>query len=75
LTSAAVGSDHEAQLQAARAWRLWESQTITLLPDPSAKAKNGDGDGEYALAFARIENHGGQSGAEQIPLALIEGVS
>jgi len=39
----------------------------------TAKAKNGDG--EYALAFTHIENHGGQSGAEQIPLARIEGVS
>ncbi len=50
-----VGTDREAQLQAARAWSLWEGQTITLLPDASAKAKYGDG--EYALAFARIENH------------------
>lgn len=50
-----VGDDREAQLQAARAWSLWEGQTITLLPDPGAKAKYGDG--EYALAFARIENH------------------
>ena len=50
-----VGTDRDAQLQAARAWSLWEGQTITLLPDASAKAKYGDG--EYALAFARIENH------------------
>ena len=50
-----VGTVRDAQLQAARAWSLWEGQTITLLPDASAKAKYGDG--EYALAFARIENH------------------
>ncbi len=50
-----VGDDRAAQLQAARAWSLWEGQTITLLPDAGAIAKYGDG--EYALAFARIENH------------------
>ena len=50
-----VGDDVAAQLQAARAWSLWEGQTITLLPNASAKLKYGEGD--YALAFARIENH------------------
>ena len=50
-----VGDDVAARLEAARAWSLWEGQTITLLPDPAAVAKYGDG--EYALAFARIENH------------------
>ena len=29
-----VGSDRKAQLEAARAWSLWEGETITLLPDP-----------------------------------------
>ncbi len=50
-----TGTDKEVQLQAARAWSLWEGQTITLLPDAGAKVKYGEGD--YALAFARIENH------------------
>ena len=50
-----VGDDLAARIDAARAWSLWEGQTITLLPDPAAIAKYGDG--EYALAFARIENH------------------
>jgi proline iminopeptidase len=50
-----TGPDLQAQIDAARAWSLWEGQTITLLPDPAAKLKYGDG--EYALAFARIENH------------------
>ena len=50
-----VGDEVTARLEAARAWSLWEGQTITLLPDPAAIAKYGDG--EYALAFARIENH------------------
>jgi proline iminopeptidase len=39
-----VGPDRAAQLAAARAWSLWEGQT-----------KHGDDD--FALAFARIENH------------------
>ena len=50
-----VGDDVAARLEAACAWSLWEGQTITLLPDQAAVAKYGDG--EYALAFARIENH------------------
>jgi proline iminopeptidase len=50
-----VGSDRAAQLAAARAWSLWEGQTITLLPDPAFTALHGDDD--FALAFARIENH------------------
>ena len=50
-----VSNDVGVRLEAARAWSLWEGQTITLLPDPAAVAKYGDA--EYALAFARIENH------------------
>ena len=50
-----VGSNLASQLACARAWSLWEGQTITLLPDPAGAAKHG-GD-EFALAFARIENH------------------
>ena len=42
-------------MRAARAWSTWEAETITLLPDPQLVSKYG-GD-EFALAFARIENH------------------
>ncbi|MDM0031795.1 prolyl aminopeptidase [Variovorax sp. J22P271] len=50
-----TGDDPARQLEAARAWSLWEGQTITLLPDPSIAAAHDDG--HFALAFARIENH------------------
>ena len=50
-----VGTDPEAQLEAAKAWSLWEGQTITLLPDP--ELSSGFSDPQFALAFARIENH------------------
>jgi len=47
--------DRETQLAAARAWSLWEGETITLLPEPDTSDKFGED--EFALAFARIENH------------------
>lgn len=50
-----AGSDTERQLEAARAWSIWEGETITLLPDPSIAAAHGDD--HFALAFARLENH------------------
>lgn len=50
-----TGPDRDAQLRAARAWSLWEGETITLLPDEDTAAPFGED--EYALAFARIENH------------------
>src|SRR5690606_5960709 len=50
-----TGDDRKAQVEAARAWSLWEGETITLLPDPETSGKFGEDD--YALAFARIENH------------------
>jgi len=50
-----VGSDQSAQLEAAKAWALWEGETITLLPDPGTSS--GFHDPHFALAFARIENH------------------
>jgi proline iminopeptidase len=47
--------DREVRLAAARAWSLWEGETITLLPDPTfSEIFSGD---EFAIAFARIENH------------------
>ena len=50
-----VGAYRAAQLEAAKAWSVWEGQTIRLLPDAANKAKHEQDD--YALAFARIENH------------------
>ena len=49
------GDDVEAQLAAAKAWAIWEGETITLLPDPELSAPFRDG--RFALAFARLENH------------------
>jgi proline iminopeptidase len=50
-----VGSDSKAQMEAALAWSLWEGETITLLPEPETSDKFGEDD--FAIAFARIENH------------------
>ena len=50
-----IGNNQAEQLAAARAWSLWEGQTLTLLPDPNAAVKHGDDN--FALAFSRIENH------------------
>ncbi len=50
-----VGDNREEQLAAARAWSLWEGQTITLQPSQAAAAQHGSD--QFALAFARIENH------------------
>lgn len=50
-----TGPDRAAQLAAARAWSVWEHETITLLHNPDYAAQAAADD--YALAFARIENH------------------
>ena len=50
-----TGDDPVAQLEAAKAWSLWEGETITLLPSPALSEQHG-GD-HFAIAFARIENH------------------
>lgn len=50
-----TGADRDKQIEAARAWSVWEAETITLLPDPDISAKHDEG--HFALAFARIENH------------------
>lgn len=50
-----TGDDPVAQLEAAKAWTIWEGETITLLPDADFAAPFQDG--HYALAFARIETH------------------
>ncbi|ABQ70748.1 prolyl aminopeptidase [Rhizorhabdus wittichii] len=50
-----TGTDPAAQIEAAKAWSLWEGETITLLP--SAALTDQHGDDHFAIAFARIENH------------------
>jgi proline iminopeptidase len=47
--------DPAVQLEAAKAWSIWEGTAISLLPDPARVAKFGQDD--YAIAFARIECH------------------
>ena len=60
--------DRAVQLEAARAWALWEGETGTLLPQP--EVTNGFRNDDFALAFARIENHyfvhGGWFGEDQL---------
>lgn len=50
-----VSEDRDTRIIAAREWSRWEGETITLLPDPAVS--NAFYDDDYALAFARIENH------------------
>ena len=50
-----VDPDRAVQLAAAKAWSLWEGETITLLPNPAYS--DSFAEDEFALAFARIENH------------------
>jgi proline iminopeptidase len=50
-----IGSNAAVQLQAAKAWSIWEGETITLLP--SQDLSSAFADAHFALAFARIENH------------------
>lgn len=50
-----TGDDEAVRLNAAKAWTIWEGETITLLPEPEFSAPFADG--HYALAFARIETH------------------
>ena len=50
-----TGADRAEQIRCARAWSMWEGETITLLPEPETSGKFGED--EFAIAFARIENH------------------
>lgn len=50
-----VDPDRDVRLAAAKSWSIWEGETITLLPEPSTSDQFGED--EFALAFARIENH------------------
>lgn len=50
-----TGPDPAARLAAAKAWSIWEGETITLIENPAYSAQHlAD---HFALAFARIENH------------------
>jgi len=50
-----VGADAQEQLEAARAWSIWEGATSSLWPNP--ERANQFGSPGFALAFARIEAH------------------
>ncbi|MGC4251946.1 MAG: prolyl aminopeptidase, partial [Sphingobium sp.] len=50
-----TGGDPTARIAAAKAWSVWEGETIRLLPDDDLSATHEADD--FALAFARIENH------------------
>lgn len=50
-----VSEDRAVRLEAAKAWSVWEGSTLTLLPDPGMSRAFGADD--FAIAFARIENH------------------
>ena len=50
-----TGPSRDVRIEAAKAWSLWEGETITLLPNEAMTEQHGDD--EFALAFARIENH------------------
>ena len=50
-----MSTDAQVQLEAAKAWTIWEGETITLLPNAHFSATHSDP--HFALAFARLENH------------------
>ncbi len=50
-----TSSDARVQLEAARAWSIWEGTTLSLMPEPERILRFGAD--AYALAFARIESH------------------
>ena len=50
-----TGDDRAEQIRCAKAWSMWEGETITLLPEPSTSDVFGEED--YAIAFARLETH------------------
>lgn len=50
-----TSDDKATRIAAAKAWSMWEGETITLLPEPATSDHFGED--EFADAFARIENH------------------
>ncbi|MEY9215489.1 prolyl aminopeptidase [Thermobifida halotolerans] len=62
--------DPQVRLEAAKAWSVWEGTTITLYPNEKVRAAHAEPD--YAVAFARIENHFFVHGGFFAPGQLIE---
>src|SRR5690606_7116105 len=50
-----TSDDRATQVEAARAWSIWEGATSSLLPNPERASQFGATD--FALALARIETH------------------
>ena len=50
-----TSSSRVTQIEAAKAWSLWEGETISLRPNRAFSDLHAQD--EFALAFARIENH------------------
>lgn len=50
-----TSDDPAIQLEAAKAWSIWEATTSKLIPDPDLQEKCGED--IFATAFARIECH------------------
>jgi proline iminopeptidase len=50
-----TSTDRKTQIEAARAWSVWEGSTSKLYPDADMISHYEDE--EFALAFARIESH------------------
>jgi proline iminopeptidase len=50
-----TGTDKAMQLQAAKAWSIWEGSTLAMRSDPDRIRAFGSD--HYAIAFARIECH------------------
>nr|WP_225937764.1 prolyl aminopeptidase [Myxococcus sp. RHSTA-1-4] len=50
-----LGNDRKTQLEAARAWSVWEGRTSCLYPNAELVARNSMD--TFAIAFARIECH------------------
>lgn len=50
-----TGDDRTAQIEAAKAWSLWEGGTVSLLP--SEERMQSFASDSFAVAFARIECH------------------
>ncbi len=50
-----TGANETEKLACAKAWSLWESATLSLLPDPLREQHFGDA--HFATAFAAIECH------------------
>lgn len=56
-----TGNNEELKLEAAKRWSIWEGTTSKLSPEKDLENKYGDR--EFALKFARIENHYFMNGA------------